>query len=134
MRAVGMLTQQLRLTQVPIFNCSNLQDEAVLVREAAVDMLGCKVDVSACSHLQSDATGLRLIILLPCLNSQDEAVSVREAAVDLLGRHIGDSAELAGAYLPMLAASARDAGTSVRKRALTILWESCIRYFLQIWM
>lgn len=54
-------------------------------------------------------------------------MSVREAVVDLLGRHIGDSAELAAAYLDMLIAASRDAGTSVRKRALTILWESCIR-------
>lgn len=54
-------------------------------------------------------------------------MSVREAAVDLLGRHIGDSAELAAAYLDMLIGASRDAGTSVRKRALTILWESCIR-------
>lgn len=52
---------------------------------------------------------------------------MREAAVDLLGRHIGDSAELAEKYLDMLIQSTRDAGTSVRKRALTILWESCIR-------
>ena len=58
---------------------------------------------------------------------QDEAVSVREAAVDLLGSHIGDDAELAAAYLDMLIQSSCDVGTSVRKRALTILWESCIR-------
>jgi hypothetical protein len=54
-------------------------------------------------------------------------VSVREAAVDLLGCHIGQDAELAASYLDMLIQSSRDAGTSVRKRALTILWESCIR-------
>ena len=54
-------------------------------------------------------------------------MSVREAAVDLLGCHIGQDAELATAYLDMLIQSSRDAGTSVRKRALTILWESCIR-------
>lgn len=54
-------------------------------------------------------------------------MSVREAAVDLLGRHIGGSVELAEAYLDDLIQSSRDTGTSVRKRALTILWESCIR-------
>jgi HEAT repeat associated with sister chromatid cohesion len=59
---------------------------------------------------------------------QDEAVSVREAAVDLLGCHIGNDPELAAAYLDMLIQSSRDTGTSVRKRALTILWESCIRW------
>ena len=61
------------------------------------------------------------------LSMQDDAVSVREAAVDLLGRHIGADAGLAAAYLDMLVAASRDAGVSVRKRALGILWESCIR-------
>lgn len=54
-------------------------------------------------------------------------MSVREAAVDLLGCHIGNDPKLATAYLDMLIQSSRDTGTSVRKRALSILWESCIR-------
>ena len=54
-------------------------------------------------------------------------MSVREAAVDLLGRHISADAGLAAAYLDMLVAASCDAGVSVRKRALGILWESCIR-------
>ena len=58
---------------------------------------------------------------------QDESVSVREAAVELLGKHISASQDLALAYFDILAKAVRDLGTSVRKRAINIMWESCIQ-------
>jgi cohesin loading factor subunit SCC2 len=58
---------------------------------------------------------------------QDESVSVREAAVSLLGRHIAHNQALALRLFPTLARAATDPGTSVRKAAIKILWESCIR-------
>ena len=58
---------------------------------------------------------------------QDESVSVREAAVDLLGKHISARQDLALAYFDILATAVRDLGTSVRKRAINIMWESCIQ-------
>ncbi|DBA96220.1 TPA: hypothetical protein ACH3X3_002417 [Trebouxia sp. C0006] len=58
---------------------------------------------------------------------QDDAVSVREAAVDLLGKHISSSQDLALVYFDVLATAVRDPGTSVRKRAVNIMWESCIK-------
>lgn len=58
---------------------------------------------------------------------QDEAISVREAAVDLLGKHISSRQDLALTYFDVLAQAVRDSGTSVRKRAVNIMWESCIR-------
>ncbi|KAK9829724.1 hypothetical protein WJX72_007528 [[Myrmecia] bisecta] len=58
---------------------------------------------------------------------QDEAVSVREAGVELLGRHIVGRQELALAYFDTLVYATKDSGTSVRKRALKILWDCCIR-------
>jgi hypothetical protein len=54
-------------------------------------------------------------------------VSVREAAVDLLGKHISSSQDLALVYFDVLATAVRDPGTSVRKRAVNIMWESCIK-------
>lgn len=58
---------------------------------------------------------------------QDDAVSVREAAVDLLGKHISSRQDLALAYFDVLAMAVRDPGTSVRKRAVNIMWESCVK-------
>ncbi len=60
---------------------------------------------------------------------QDDAASVRQSAVDLLGSHIGGQQELALVYFDTLAAASRDASTSVRKAAVKILWEACIRCF-----
>lgn len=54
-------------------------------------------------------------------------MSVREAAVDLLGKHISSSQDLALVYFDVLATAVRDPGTSVRKRAVNIMWESCIK-------
>lgn len=58
---------------------------------------------------------------------QDDAVSVREAAVDLLGKHISSKQDLALTYFEVLATAVRDPGTSVRKRAVNIMWESCVK-------
>ena len=58
---------------------------------------------------------------------QDEAISVREAAVALLGRHISSNTELALRLFNTLARASTDAGTSVRKAAIKILWECCMR-------
>eukprot|EP00887_Chlorella_sp_A99_P005943 scaffold29.g5943.t1 len=58
---------------------------------------------------------------------QDEAISVREAAVALLGRHIAGDRELALRLFNTLARASTDAGTSVRKAAIKILWEGCMR-------
>lgn len=58
---------------------------------------------------------------------QDEAVSVREAAVALLGRHIGNDRDLALRLFNTLARASTDAGTSVRRSAIKILWECCMR-------
>ena len=58
---------------------------------------------------------------------QDDAVSVREAAVDLLGKHISSRQDLALTYFDVLAKAVRDPGLSVRKRAVNIMWESCIK-------
>ena len=58
---------------------------------------------------------------------QDDAKAVREAAIDLLGRHIGGDENLALQYLDQFVDATRDDGVSVRKRALQILWDSCIR-------
>lgn len=54
-------------------------------------------------------------------------MSVREAAVDLLGKHISSSRDLALVYFDVLATAVRDPGTSVRKRAVNIMRESCIK-------
>ena len=59
--------------------------------------------------------------------TQDDSVSVREAAVDLLGKHISARQDLALVYFDILASATRDQGTSVRKRAINIMWESCIQ-------
>ena len=59
--------------------------------------------------------------------AQDESVSVREAAVDLLGKHISARQDLALTYFDILATAVRDLGTSVRKRAINIMWESCVQ-------
>lgn len=57
-------------------------------------------------------------------------MSVREAAVDLLGKHISCRQDLALAYFDILAARTwpdKEKGLSVRKRAINIMWESCVQ-------
>ncbi|GMH40118.1 hypothetical protein BSKO_08022 [Bryopsis sp. KO-2023] len=58
---------------------------------------------------------------------QDESISVREAAVELFGRFIGSNRKLAIQYFDLLCKASKDAGTSVRRRALKLLWECCVR-------
>ena len=52
---------------------------------------------------------------------------MREAAVSLLGRHVASNQALALRLFGTLARASTDSGTSVRKAAIKILWESCIR-------
>ena len=52
---------------------------------------------------------------------------MREAAVSLLGRHVAANQALALRLFGTLARASTDSGTSVRKAAIRILWESCIR-------
>ena len=61
------------------------------------------------------------------VSPQDEAISVREAAVELLGRHMEQSPEVAGTYFHVVVQATLDVGVSVRKRAVRILWDCCIR-------
>ena len=52
---------------------------------------------------------------------------MREAAVELLGRHMEQSTEVAAAYFQVVVQATLDVGVSVRKRAVRILWDCCIR-------
>jgi hypothetical protein len=54
-------------------------------------------------------------------------VSVREAAVSLLGRHVAANQGLALRLFNTLARASTDPGTSVRKSAIKILFDSCIK-------
>ena len=56
----------------------------------------------------------------------DESISVREAAVNLIGRMVGSSEDLAMQYFPLLVHASNDAGVSVRKHALKVLWKVCL--------
>lgn len=47
--------------------------------------------------------------------------------MDLLGKHISSRQDLALVYFDVLATAVRDPGTSVRKRAVNIMWESCVK-------
>lgn len=47
--------------------------------------------------------------------------------MDLLGKHISSKQDLALTYFEVLATAVRDPGTSVRKRAVNIMWESCVK-------
>ena len=47
--------------------------------------------------------------------------------MDLLGKHISSKQDLALTYFELLATAMRDPGTSVRKRAVNIMWESCVK-------
>lgn len=58
---------------------------------------------------------------------QDSSKVVREAAIELLGRHIGADGSTAAEYFDHFVSATRDSGVGVRKRALQILWDSCIR-------
>lgn len=42
-------------------------------------------------------------------------------------RHISRSAELADQYFDILARAAEDAGVMVRRRAVRLMWECCVR-------
>ncbi len=64
---------------------------------------------------------------LPLSRPQDEAISVREAALELLGRHMDVSPDVAAAYFQHIVQATLDVGVSVRKRAVRILWDCCIR-------
>jgi cohesin loading factor subunit SCC2 len=57
----------------------------------------------------------------------DDAISVREAAVALLGRHIQGNTDLTLQLFPTLVKASMDSGTSVRKVAIKLLWECCIK-------
>ena len=52
---------------------------------------------------------------------------MREAALELLGRHMDASPEVAAAYFQHVVQATLDVGVSVRKRAVRILWDCCIR-------
>ena len=54
-------------------------------------------------------------------------MSVREAAVSLLGRHVAANQGLALRLFNTLARASTDPGTSVRKSAIKILFDSCIK-------
>lgn len=59
---------------------------------------------------------------------QDDAASVRQNAVDLLGSSIQRDRDLVETYFDTLVAASKDpSSTSVRKAALKILHENCIR-------
>ncbi|PSC68988.1 nipped-B B isoform X2 [Micractinium conductrix] len=79
--------------------------------------------------LQADSRVLESNLVQSAVDKalQDEAISVREAAVSLLGRHVGHSQALALRLFPTLARASTDPGTSVRKAAIKILWDACIR-------
>ncbi|GLI61512.1 hypothetical protein VaNZ11_003892 [Volvox africanus] len=57
----------------------------------------------------------------------DDSILVREAALDLIGKHICRSADVAAQFYDVLASAAIDAGLTVRKRAVRLLWECCVR-------
>ena len=52
---------------------------------------------------------------------------MREAALELLGRHMDAIPEVATAYFQHVVQATLDVGVSVRKRAVRILWDCCIR-------
>ncbi|GIM15780.1 hypothetical protein Vretimale_18490 [Volvox reticuliferus] len=57
----------------------------------------------------------------------DDSILVREAALDLIGKHICRSTDLAAQFYDVLANAAIDTGLTVRKRAVRLLWECCVR-------
>ncbi|EFJ52890.1 hypothetical protein VOLCADRAFT_115818 [Volvox carteri f. nagariensis] len=57
----------------------------------------------------------------------DDSVLVREAALDLIGKHISRSTDLAAQFYDVLVHAAADTGLTVRKRAVRLLWECCVR-------
>eukprot|EP00955_Chlamydomonas_euryale_P070844 360874-Chlamydomonas_euryale.AAC.9 len=52
----------------------------------------------------------------------DETVMVRDAAVELVGRYISGSSDLAVAYFDIIKNASMDAGLSVRKRAVKVIY------------
>ncbi|CAD7704601.1 unnamed protein product [Ostreobium quekettii] len=104
-------------------SCDRSRQESnyALVRARAVKSLGMVVE--------ADMGILTLPEVKMGVNAalQDDSTMVREAAVDLLGRYIGTSQDLALAYFDLLCSASKDSGTSVRKRALKILWECCVQ-------
>ena len=47
--------------------------------------------------------------------------------MELLGRHMELSPEIAATYFHVVVQATLDIGVSVRKRAVRILWDCCIR-------
>lgn len=58
---------------------------------------------------------------------QDDSIAVREAVVDLFGKYIGGNQDLARQYFDLMVKATKDPGVSVRRRALKILCDCCIR-------
>jgi hypothetical protein len=101
----------------------SLHDDAISVREAAVDLLG--------KHIGNDRD-----LAMTFFDLIGQVFSSRGCAIHLTSQHSTLHPRhvmhmhcfliAKGLKSPALQA-ANDAGTSVRKRAVKILWESCIR-------
>ncbi|CAK0782901.1 hypothetical protein CVIRNUC_006096 [Coccomyxa viridis] len=104
-----------------IAEATNAAKQAPTMRAKAVKALS--------GVVKSDTSLLALPDVQHSINGalKDEAASVRQAAVDLLGNHIGARRDLAMSYFDTLVSASRDTSTSVRKAAVRILWEACIR-------
>ncbi|GLC46380.1 hypothetical protein PLESTF_001845900 [Pleodorina starrii] len=57
----------------------------------------------------------------------DDLTSVREAAVEVMGKYISRNADVAAQLYDVLVRAADDTGVNVRKRAIRLLWECCVR-------
>ncbi|GFR50992.1 hypothetical protein Agub_g13318, partial [Astrephomene gubernaculifera] len=94
---------------------------AAAVRAKAIKLLGgaieADVGVLGMSEVQEGIKGAL----------GDDSVLVREAAVDLIGKHISRHAGLASQYYDVLVRASEDAGLTVRKRGIRLLWECCVR-------
>ncbi|PRW45458.1 nipped-B isoform X2 [Chlorella sorokiniana] len=104
-----------------LLDCLNPVAQASTTRAKAVRALG--------EVVQADTRVLDIPSVQQAVERalQDEAISVREAAVTLLGRHAASNQALALRLFNTLVKASTDPGTSVRKSAIKILWESCIR-------
>ncbi|KAG2502251.1 hypothetical protein HYH03_000737 [Edaphochlamys debaryana] len=100
---------------------SRQEAHAANVRSKAIKLLGgvIEVDVRVLS-LNDVQEGIKNALA-------DDSVLVREAAVDLIGKHISRSSELAVQYYDILVRASEDTGLTVRKRAIKLLWECCVR-------
>ncbi|KXZ45820.1 hypothetical protein GPECTOR_50g614 [Gonium pectorale] len=94
---------------------------AAAVRAKAIKLLGAAIEadvrVLSMTNVQEGIKGALA----------DDSVLVREAAVDLIGKHISRNAELAVQYYDILVRASKDAGLTVRRRAIRLLWECCVR-------